>query len=47
MSAALTCALVAPLLVVPLAWVAYIVIERPGRRIVRGFRSMVVQTVIS
>lgn len=47
MSAALTCALVASLLVVPLAWVAYIVIERPGRRIVRGFRSMVVQTVIS
>lgn len=36
---ALGFALVSSLLVIPAAWLAYVTIERPGRRLVRGFWS--------
>lgn len=45
-AAALSFAFVASLLVIPLAWMTYIAIERPGRRVVRGLAAMVAQPVI-
>jgi peptidoglycan/LPS O-acetylase OafA/YrhL len=43
---ALVFALVCSLLVVPLAWIAYLTVERPGRRAVRGLASMFVQPAV-
>jgi len=40
---ALGFALICSLLVIPLAWVAYVSVERPGRRVVRGLAAMFVQ----
>lgn len=44
---ALGFALIASLLVIPLAWVAYVAVERPGRRVVRGLAAMVVRPAVS
>jgi peptidoglycan/LPS O-acetylase OafA/YrhL len=40
---ALGFALLASIMIVPLAWVAYLVVERPGRRAVRGLAMILVQ----
>jgi peptidoglycan/LPS O-acetylase OafA/YrhL len=42
-SPALGFALLASLLVIPPAWVAYVTVERPGRRVVRGLAAMLVE----
>jgi len=43
---ALGFALLASLLVIPLAWVAYVTVERPGRRLVRNMAAMVARPAV-
>jgi peptidoglycan/LPS O-acetylase OafA/YrhL len=43
---ALGFALLASVAVIPLAWIAYILVERPGRRAVRGLAAMLVQPAV-
>jgi peptidoglycan/LPS O-acetylase OafA/YrhL len=42
---ALGFALLASLLVIPLAWVAYMIVERPGRRLVRGMTKPLMRSI--
>lgn len=43
---ALGFALASSLLIIPLAWLAYLTVERPGRRFVRGIAAILVQPAV-